>query len=105
MLSEMSKESVCTKNTIQPCITSLLSPSAEPVEPNVTTDNIEVTYQSVKQKKWKRPRKSGDQLDDNPSKKTLTKTPEKMSNSESNQQEIVEKGSVELSPELKELEK
>ena len=101
----MSKESVCTKNTIQPCITSLLSPSAEPVEPNVTTDNIEVTFQSVKQKKWKRPRKSGDQMDNNPSKKTLTKTPEKMSNSETNQQEIVEKGSVELSPELKELEK
>ena len=65
----MSKESVCTKNTIQPCITSLLLPSAEPIEPNVTTDNIEVTFQSVKQKKQKRPRKSGDQTDNNPSKK------------------------------------
>ena len=101
----MSKETVCTKNTIQPCITSLLSPSAEPVEPNVTTGNTEVTFQSVKHKKRKRPRKSGDQTDNNPSKKTLTKTPEKMSNSESNQQEFVEKGSVVLSPELKELEK
>ena len=67
----MSKESVCTKNTIQPCIMSLLSPSTEPVEPNVTTDNIEVTFQSVKQKKWKRPRKSGDQMDNNPSKKNI----------------------------------
>ena len=66
---KMSKESVCTKNTIQPCITSLLSPSAEPVEPNVTPDNTEVTFQSVKQKKRKRPCKSGDQTDNNPSKK------------------------------------
>ena len=62
----MSKESVCTKNKIQPCITSLLSPSAEPIEQNVTADNIEVTFQSVKQKKRKRPRKSGDQTDNNP---------------------------------------
>ena len=101
----MSKESVCTKNTIQPCIMSLLSPSVEPVELNVTTDNVEVTFQSVKQRKQKRSRKSGDQMDNKPNKKTLTKTPEKMSDSEPNQQETVGKGSVELSPELKELEK
>ena len=100
----MSKESICTKNTIQPCIMSLLSPSAEPVEPNVTTDNIEATFQSVKHKKRKRSCKSGDQMDSNPNKKTLTKTPDKMSDSNSNQQEVVGKG-VELSPELKELEK
>ena len=100
----MSKESICIKNTIQPCITSLLLPSAEPVEPNVTTDNIEATFQSVKHKKRKRSRKSGDHMDSNPNKKSLTKTPDKMSDTDSNQQEAVGKG-VELSPELKELEK
>ena len=50
----MSKESMCTKKTLQPCITSLLSPNVEPTEPSVITDNIDATFQSVKQKKRKR---------------------------------------------------
>ena len=99
----MSKESMCTKNTIQPCITSLLLPNVEPTESS--TDNIDATFQSVKQKKRKRPRKSGDHLDNNPNKKTLTKTPEKTADPELNPNEVAEKDSVELSPELKVLEK
>ena len=102
----MSKESIITKKkTLQPCITSLLSPNVESTEPSVITDNIDATFQSVKQKKRKRSRKSGDHLDNNPNKKTLTKTSEKMADSELNQNEVVQKDSVELSPELKELEK
>ena len=86
MFPKMSKETIWTKNTIQPCIISLLSPSAERIVPSaVASESIEATFQSVKQKKQKRSRKSGDHLDNNnPNKKSLTKTPKKMADSESN---------------------
>ena len=50
----MLKEPLCTKKIIQPCITSLLSPSAEPIVPQTnTTDSAEVPFESVKHKKRK----------------------------------------------------
>ena len=94
---------------IQPCITYLLSPSAELIEPiAVNSDTIEVPFQSVKSKKRKRSQKSGENLDINPNKKSSTKTPEKMSDPEPNPKDPVinnNSDGVELSPELKELKK
>ena len=105
----MSKESVRTKKKIQPCITSLLSPSAELIEPSaVNSDTVEVPFQSMKSKKQKRSWKSCENSDINPNKKPLTKTPEKMSNPEPNPKDPVinnNSDGIELSPELKELEK
>ena len=106
----MSKKSVCIKKkNIQPCVTSLLSPSAELIELSaVNSDTIEVPFQGVKSKKRKRSRKSGEHLDINPNKKSLTKTPEKMSDPETIPKDPVinnNSDGVELSPELKELEK
>ena len=50
----MSKEPLCTKQIIQPCITSLLSPSVELNEPQAgTTDGVEVPFESVRHKKRK----------------------------------------------------
>ena len=50
----MSKEPLCTKKIIQPCITSLLSPSAELFVPQTNTaDSVEVPFESVKHKKRK----------------------------------------------------
>ena len=114
---EMSKETECTnKKRIQPCITSMLSPSAELIEPSATnSDPIEAPFQSVKSKKRKRSRKSGEHSDNNPNKKTVTKTPDKMSDPVPNHNlkdttkdknpDGVEENGIELSPELKELEK
>ena len=50
---KMSKETECMKKKrIQPCITSMLFPSAELIEPNATNpDPIEAPFQSVKSKK------------------------------------------------------
>ena len=50
---EMSKETECIKKKrIQPCIMSMLSPSAELIELNATnSDLIEAPFQSVKSKK------------------------------------------------------
>ena len=110
----MSKEPLCTKKIIQPCITSLLSPSAELNEPQAdTTDSVEVPFESVRHKKRKQSKKSSEQNDNNPVKRSLKKTPEKMSQptptSVSIHEEMmpVDKGNneVELSPELQELEK
>ena len=51
----MSMEPLCTKKIIQPCITSLLSPSADLVVPQTkTADSVEVPFVSVKHKKRKR---------------------------------------------------
>ena len=52
---KMSKEIECIKKKkIQPCIMSMLSPSAELSEPNTTNlDPIEAPFQSVKSKKGK----------------------------------------------------
>ena len=114
---EMSKEMECIKKKrIQPCIMSMLSPSAELIEPNATNpDPIEAPFQSVKSKKRKRSRKSGEHSDNNPNKKTATKTPDKMSdpvpnhNSKDTTEDKnpygMEENGIELSPELKELEK
>ena len=113
----MSKETVCTnKKRIQPCITSMLSPSAKLIEPSAAnSDPIEAPFQSVKSKKGKRSRKSGEHSDNNPNKKTVTKTPDKISvpvpnpnlkdATINNNPDGVEENGVELSPELKELEK
>ena len=114
---EMSKEIECIKKKkIQPCITSMLSPSAELSELNTTNpDPIEAPFQSVKSKKRKRSRKSGELSDNNPHKRTVTKTPKKMSDlvpkhgskdiSDDKSPQDMETNGVELSPELKELEK
>ena len=52
----------------------MLSPSIELTEPStVSADPIEVPFQSVKTKKRKRSRKSGEHLDNNPSKKPAKK--------------------------------
>ena len=105
----MSKEPLCTKKIIQPCITSLLSPSAELVVPQTNTaDSVEAPFESVKHKKRKRSKKSSEQSDNNPVKRSMKKTPEKMStNNPSEDAMPLDKGNneVELSPELKELEK
>ena len=110
----MSMEPLCTQKIIQPCITSLLSPSAELNEPQAdTTDIIEVPFESVKHKKRERSKKSGEQNDNKPVKRSLKKNPEKMSQpiptSNSVHEELmpVDSGNneVELSPELKELKK
>ena len=114
---KMSKEMECIKKKrIQPCITSMLSPSAELIAPNATnSDPIEVPFQSVKSKKRKRSRKSGEHSDNKPNKKTITKTSDKMSDpvpnhnskdtSEDKNPDGIEENGIELSPELKELEK
>ena len=94
----------------------MLSPSAELSELNTTNlDPIEATFQSVKSKKRKRSRKSGELSDNNPHKRTVTKTPKKMSDlvpnhcskdiTDDKSPQDMEENSVELSPELKELEK
>ena len=108
----MSKETEgLKKKKIQPCITSMLSPSIELTEPSaVSADPIEVPFQSVKTKKRKRSRKSGEHLDNNPSKKPVKKTPDKMAapDPNSNPKDAVtsdDPDGVELSPEMKELEK
>ena len=114
---EMSKEIECIKKKkIQPCITSMLSPSAELSELNTTNlSPIEAPFHSVKSKKRKRSRKSGELSDNNPHKKTMTKTPKKMSDpvpnicskdmTDDKSPQNMEENWVELSPELKELEK
>ena len=110
----MSKEPLCTKKIIQPCITSLLLPSAELIVPQSdTTDSVEVPFESVKHKKRKRSKRSSEQSDNNPVKRSLKKNPEKMSQpaptTVNTHEEMMplDKGNneVELSPELKELEK
>ena len=105
----MSKEPLCTKKIIQPCITSLLSPSAELVVPQTNmADSVEVPFESVKHKKRKRSKKSSEQSDNNPVKRSMKKTPEKMSTDNPSEEAMpLDKGNseVELSPELKELEK
>ena len=94
----------------------MLSPSAELSELNTTNlDPIEATFQSVKSKKRKRSRKSGELSDNNPHKRTVTKTPKKMSDpvpnhcskdiTDDKSPQDMEENGVELSPELKELEK
>ena len=94
----------------------MLSPSAELIEPNTTNpDPIEAPFQSVKSKKRKGSRKSGELSDNNPHKKTVTKTPEKMSDPVPNHCSKdtmkdknpygMEENGIELSPEPKELEK
>ena len=94
----------------------MLSPSVELIELNTTNpDPIEAPFQSVKSKKRKRSRKSCELSDNNPHKKTVTKTPEKMSNpvpnhctkdvTEDKNPDGMEENGIELSPELKELEK
>ena len=94
----------------------MLSPSAELSELNTTNlSPIEAPFYSVKSKKRKRSRKSGELSDNNPHKKTVTKTPKKTSNPVSNicskdmtddkSPQNMEENEVELSPELKELEK
>ena len=76
----MSKEPLCIKKITQPCITSLLSLSAELiVSQTTTTDSVEVPFESVKHKKRKRSKKSSEQSDNNPVKRSLKKKPEKMS--------------------------
>ena len=76
----MSKEPLCTRKIIQLCITSLLSLSAELIVPQSDThDSVEVPFESVKHKKRKRSKKSSEQSDNNPVKRSLKKTPEKMS--------------------------
>ena len=114
---KMSKEIECIKKKkIQPCITSMLSPSAELIEPNTTNpDPIEAPFQSVKSKKRKRSRKSGELSENNPHKRTVTKTPERMSDpvpnhcskdiTEDKNPYGMEENGVELSPELKKLDK
>ena len=94
----------------------MLSPSAELSELNTTNPGpIEAPFQSVKSKKGKRSRKSGELSDNNPHKRTVTKTPKKMSDPVPNNcsnditddkspQDLEENG-IEFSPELKELEK
>ena len=102
-------EPLCTKKIIQPCITSLLSPSANLVVPQTkTADSVEVSFVSVKHKKRKQSKKSSEQSDNNPIKRSMKKTPEKMSTDNSNEEIMpLDKGNceVDLSPELKELEK
>ena len=59
----------------------MLSPGAELSELNTTNlSPIETPFNSVKSKKRKRSQKSGELSDNNPHKKTVTKTPKKMSN-------------------------
>ena len=93
----------------------MLSPNAELSEPNTTNPNpIEAPFQSVKSKKGKS-HKSGELSDNNPHKRTITKTPEKMSDpvlnhcsrdiQEDKSPHGKEEHGIELSPELKELEK
>ena len=94
----------------------MLSPSAELIELNTTNpDPIEAPFQSVKSKKRKRSRKSGELSDNNPHKKNVTKTTEKMSDPvpnhcskdtmEDKNPYGMEENGIELSAELKELEK
>ena len=94
----------------------MLSPSAELIEPNATnSDPIEAPFQSVKSKKKKRPRKSGEHSDNNPNKNNVTKTLDKMSDpvpnhnlkdtTEDKNPDGIEESGIELSPELKKLEK
>ena len=89
-------------------------PSAEPIVPQTnTTDSVEVPFESVKHKKRKQSKKSSEQSDNNPVKRSLKKNPEKMSQptptTVNAREEMMplDKGNneVELSPELKELEK
>ena len=110
----MSKEPLRTKKIIQPCITSLLSLSAELVVPQINTaDSVEVPFERVKHKKRKQSKKSSEQSDNNPVKRSMKKNPEKMSQptptTDNPRKEAMplDKGNseVELSPELKELEK
>ena len=105
----MSTEPLCTKKVIQPCITSLLSPSADLVVPQAkTADSVEVPFDSVKHKKRKRSKRSSEQSDNKPIKRSMKKTPEKMLTDNSNEETMpLDKGNseVDLSPELKELEK
>ena len=99
---------------IQPCITSLLSLSAEPFEPQTgATENVEVPFESVRHKKRKQSKKSSEQTGNNPVKRSFKKTPDKMSQptltSANKHEETLpldtSKSEVELSSELKELEK
>ena len=89
----------------------MLSLSNELTEPSaVSADPIEVPFQSVKTKKRKRSRKSGEHPDNNPSKKPVKKSPDKMASPDPNpnpKDSVINDVSdgVELSPELKELEK
>ena len=89
----------------------MLSPSAELIKPSAAnSDLIEVPFQSVKSKKRKRSCKSGEHSDNNPNKKMVTKTPDKISVPEPNpnQKEATTNNNpdgVELSLKLKELEK
>ena len=71
----MSKEPICTKKIIQPCITSLLLPSAELSEPQTgaTEDIVEVPFESVKHKKRKHSKNSSDQHGNNSVKRSLKK--------------------------------
>ena len=106
----MSKEPLCIKKIIQPCITSLLSLSVSQTD---TTDSVEVPFESVKHKKRKRSKKSSEQSDNNPVKRSLKKKPEKMSQPTQTivktREEMIPldncNNEVEVSPELKELEK
>ena len=71
-------------------------------------DSVEAPFESVKHKKRKRSKKSSEQSDNNPFKRSMKKPPEKMStNNPSEDTMPLDKSNneVELSPELKELEK
>ena len=78
----MSQEIYCIKKKkIQPCIMSMLSPSVELSELNTTNPSpIKAPFHSVKSKKRKRSRNSGELSHNNHHKKTVTKTPKKTSN-------------------------
>ena len=76
----MSKEPWYTQKIIQPCITSLLSPSAELVVSQTNTnDSVEAPFESVKHKKIKQSKKSSEQSGNNLFKRSMKKNPEKMS--------------------------
>ena len=92
----------------------MLSPSAELVVPQTNmADSVEVPFECVKHKKRKRSKKSSEQSDNNPVKRSMKKTPEKMSQptptTDNPREEAMPldkaNSEVELSPELKELEK
>ena len=87
----------------------MLSSSAELYEPQTgATESVEVPFESVTHKKRKRSKKSSEQNGNNPVKRSLKKTPEKMSQptpTSVSKQEDKGKNEVELSPELKELKK
>ena len=92
----------------------MLSLSAKLIVPQSdTTDSVEVPFKSVKHKKRKQSKKSSEQSDSNPVKRSLKKTPEKMSQPNPTTENACKEmmpldkcnNEVELSPESKELEK